>query len=162
MISLNTRIFDLSCQGFFRAAGDFICPVKPGEVLGVTLDEDAEKTNIVGGASYDPAIIGQDMIEIRASSMPSTIVTADTLMLVLSRDNYESMVLRAEDIQPHTHNAIIPCNFNRDIYLMGTSIKRVRRSNGHESYHQAGPTLMNPVLDGRKKWFSTASGLVRI
>jgi hypothetical protein len=165
VITLETRVLDLSSSGYTRPAGAYICVTKDGETLGRTLDEEARPVSIVGAGSYC-GDWGGEIIEIlpkdRAAVGLTAVLDADTEVAVLGLDHVLSWV-KARNLDSKRQCVIVPEVSKGHWFLvpMPFNFRLWRQTPGRYAIGTQ-PTMARICLKDRKKAFTTVAGVLSV
>ena len=164
MITLDTKVLDLSVNGYCRPAGDYICPIDfDGQVMGVTLDDDARKVDIMGAGSF-AVDRRRELIQIIPDGMGATtnMATVDyqTEVAVLGGDMSLHWI-PACSLSPRYHMIIVP-KIISDHWCLEPSGFNIRRYRTRPDKYASGvqPTLARLVLRDRARHFTCLGGLI--
>ena len=162
MITLDTRVLDLTANNSNRPAGHYICPVDfEGQVMGMTLNDDAKITDIMGAGSYaaDP---GRELIEILPDGRNGITATCDyqTEIAVLCGDNTLQWI-PACSLNPRHHSIIVP-DVDNGFWCLVPSAFNMRRYRHNPERYATGvqPTLARLVLRDRARHFTTLACVI--
>lgn len=160
MITLDTLVVDITAPGFYRRAGEYICGMVEGEVLGQSLDEVGKPVDIMAAGNYEHNS-KRDLIEIKPDGYRSgfgTICDYATDVATLSYDYGIPSIkwVIAADLRPGWDHIITPVLREGGIGLCPKSFT-VRQYRAKPESYAVGvsPTMVKILLRRPARYFTT-------